>query len=204
MVYYEYALDSCIQVHEAGLKNVLVTAAYINKEPWQELCKHVDAANIDIKAMDDQFYRDICSASLQPVLDAVIMAQSMGVLVELTNLVIPTLNDSDKHFRDLCKWIKEYVGLNTPLHFSRFHPEYKMRHLPPPPGNVLDRAREIAKSEGLQHVYVGNILRPDAQNTYCPSCGRLLIKRQRYTIIENNLQGSRCDTCGAEIHGIWN
>jgi len=203
VVYYEYALESSIKVREAGLKNVLVTAGYINQEPWRELCKVTDAANIDIKAMDDQFYRDICDASLKPVLDAVVHAKAVGVTVEITNLVIPTLNDSDKHFTDLCRWIVQNTGADTPLHFSRFHPQYRMRHLPPTSAATLDRAREIAKSEGLQFVYIGNILRPDAQHTYCPSCGELLIKRQRYNVSENHIKGGKCGFCQAEVYGTW-
>jgi len=203
VAYYEYALDSSIRVHEAGLKNVLVTAAYINKAPWRELCQHVDAANIDLKSMSDQFYRDICEGTLKPVLDALVLAKECGVWVEVTNLIIPTLNDSDAELRKLARWVKDNMGADTPLHFSRFFPQYRMRNLPPTPPQTLDRARQVAKSEGLKYVYIGNILSPEGENTYCPECGKLLIERKRYTILKNELEHGACSSCGAKIQGIW-
>ena len=201
--YYEYALDSSIKVHEAGLKNVLVTAGYINKAPWRELCRYTDAANIDLKSMSDTFYRDICEGTLQPVLDALVLAQECGVLVEVTNLLIPTLNDSDKEIRQLARWLKENMGADTPLHFSRFFPNYRMRNLPPTPPETLDHAKQIAESEGLKYVYIGNILSKRGENTYCPSCGKLLIERNRYTILNNELNDGTCGDCGTNIIGIW-
>ena len=203
IVYYEYTLDGCRSAHEAGLKNVLVTAGYIDKAPWQRLCVHVDAANIDLKSMSDAFYQDICSGTLQPVLNALVSAKSMGVLVEVTNLVIPTLNDKDEDLSTLCRWIVENMGVETPLHFSRFFPNYRMKSLPPTPGTTLDRARTIALGEGLHYVYVGNIMTPEGENTYCPKCGELLIERRRYTILANHLANGRCPACGTEIPGIW-
>jgi pyruvate formate lyase activating enzyme len=203
VVYYEYALDSARVAHEAGLKNVLVTAAYINEAPWRKLCRHVDAANIDLKSMSGPFYRDICGATLKPVLNALVAAKSLGVMVEVTNLVIPTLNDSEDDLRRLAQWVAQNLGRETPLHFSRFHPSYRMRNLPPTPGATLDRAREIAQSEGLYHVYVGNVSRPDAENTYCHGCDTLLIKRQRYTILEDKMTNGKCPNCDVEAYGIW-
>ncbi|MCF7847397.1 MAG: AmmeMemoRadiSam system radical SAM enzyme [Kiritimatiellales bacterium] len=201
--YYEYALDSSIKVREAGLKNVLVTAAYINKAPWRELCRHTDAANIDLKSMSDTFYRDICEGTLQPVLNALVLALECGVLVEVTNLLIPTLNDSDGELLKLARWVKQNMGAETPLHFSRFFPHYRMRNLPPTPPETLDRAKQIAESEGLKHVYIGNILSKRGENTYCPGCGKLLIERNRYTILKNELKNGKCGSCGTEIKGVW-
>jgi pyruvate formate lyase activating enzyme len=203
LVYYEYTLDSCRRTREEGLRNVLVTAGYINEAPWRKLCQYVDAANIDLKALSDRFYRDICGATLKPVLRALMLAKAWGVHVEVTNLLIPTLNDSDAMLRDVCRWIAENLGRETPLHFSRFFPQYQMQNLPPTPAATLDRAREIARSEGLQFVYIGNLLHPDAENTLCPGCGRLLIARYRYTIRENCLVGNRCPGCQREIYGLW-
>lgn len=202
-VYYEYALDGCIAVREAGLRNVLVTAAYINRPPWEKLCRFVDGAKIDLKSMSDQFYRDVCQATLKPVLDACVVAKSLGVRVEPTNLVIPTLNDSDDDFRKLAKWIAENLGKDTPLHFSRFFPNYQMRNLPPTPAETLDRARDIAQSEGLSFVYIGNVSRPNAENTFCPGCKKLLIERRGYTVLQNRLQNGRCPGCQTEIPGLW-
>ncbi|MHC4222807.1 MAG: AmmeMemoRadiSam system radical SAM enzyme [Planctomycetota bacterium] len=203
IVFYEYTLDSCIRVREAGLKNALVTAGYINQKPLEELCRHVDAANVDLKAYSDAFYRDICGATLAPVLNTLVVMKSMGVLLEVTNLVIPTLNDSDEMLRSLCRWVVENLGRETPLHFSRFFPKYKMENLPPTPGKTLDRARKIAKAEGLHHVYIGNIMQPESGNTYCSGCGTLLIERQRYLVQRNRLHQGRCPECRVEAYGTW-
>ncbi len=203
VVYYEYALDTAIRVREAGLRNVLVTAGYSNPAPWQELCKHVDAANIDLKAFSDKFYREICSGTLKPVLRSLELAKQAGVMVEVTNLLIPTLNDSDAMIRDLCKWVAGTLGKETPVHFSRFFPHYRMRNLPPTPPATLDRAKKLARAEGLHYVYIGNMLRPDGENTFCPKCGALLIERRRYTIRQNKLQDGTCPACGAEAYGVW-
>jgi pyruvate formate lyase activating enzyme len=127
----------------------------------------------------------------------------MGVLVEVTNLLIPTLNDADEDITKLCRWIKSEMGADTPLHFSRFFPHYRMRNLPPTPAETLDKARAIARAEGLHHVYIGNLLSRDGENTLCPSCGQLLIRRKRYRILENNMHDGACPKCGAPVHGIW-
>ena len=203
LAWYEYTLDSCIRARDAGLRNVLVTAGYANRPPLEKLFKHVDGANIDIKAMSDQFYRDVCGATLKPVLDACVLAKSGGVWVELTNLVIPTLNDSDDDFRKLTQWIAENMGKDTPLHLSRFFPQYKMRNLPETPADTLERAKQIAAAEGIQHVYVGNLARPDGNNTYCHSCKRLLVERRGFAVVRNDVAAGKCPDCGTEITGIW-
>lgn len=203
VVFFEYALDTCIRTHEEGLRNALVTAAYINTKPLKELCRYVDAANVDLKAFSDAFYRDVCGATLQPVLNALVTMKAEGVLVEVTNLVIPTLNDGDAQIRDLCRWVAANLGRETPLHFSRFFPRYKLERLPPTPETTLDRAREIARAEGLHHVYIGNILRPDGGNTFCHSCGKLLIERRRYVVTANRIADGRCPACETEVYGTW-
>jgi pyruvate formate lyase activating enzyme len=204
LVYYEYTLESCIKAREAGLKNILVTAAYLNPEPLKELFAHVDAANIDLKSMSDDFYRDICGATLKPVLVAISLARSMGIMVEITNLLIPTLNDSETEIKQLTVWVKENLGADTPLHFSRFFPHYRMQNLPATPEQTLIKAREIAYAAGLKHVYIGN-LSTEGNNTICPKCGKRLIYRQGYRIMENNILATgRCRFCQQEIHGVWN
>ena len=203
VVYYEYALDGCVHAHGAGLKNVLVTAGYMNPEPMRELYQHVDAANIDLKALSEDFYRDICGATLEPVLDTLVSAKAMGVWVEVTNLVIPTLNDRDEDLRQLCRWVVENMGRDTPLHFSRFYPQYQMKNLPPTPAETLSRARGIAKAEGIEHVYLGNVIDPEGENTYCASCASLLIERVRYTIVQNRLEEGRCPSCNTAVPGVW-
>jgi pyruvate formate lyase activating enzyme len=203
VVYYEYALDSSLRAREAGLKNVLVTAGYINREPFERLCGCVDAARIDLKAFSDDFYREICGATLQPVLESLVTAKSLGVHVEVINLLIPTLNDSDKDIRALCRWMAEYLGRETPLHFSRFFPNYRMKNLPPTPADALLRAREIARTEGLYYTYVGNIMVPDGENTFCPQCRRLLVERRGYSVLKNLIEKGRCPNCSQEIYGVW-
>jgi pyruvate formate lyase activating enzyme len=204
LVYYEYTLESCIKAREAGLKNILVTAAYLNPEPLKELFVHVDAANIDLKSMSDDFYRDICGATLKPVLVAISLARSMGIMVEITNLLIPTLNDSEAEIKQLTVWVKENLGADTPLHFSRFFPHYLMQNLPATPEQTLLKAREIAYAAGLKHVYIGN-LTTEGNNTTCPKCGKRLIYRQGYRIMENNILATgRCRFCQQEINGVWN
>jgi pyruvate formate lyase activating enzyme len=203
LVYYEYTLDSCVKVREAGMKNVIVSAGYLNKEPLRKLYAVLDAAKIDIKSMSDAFYRDVCDATLAPVLDACVLAREAGVPVEPTNLVIPTLNDSDDDFRKLARWIVENMGKDTPLHFSRFFPQYQMKNLPPTPEETLDRAKEIAVAEGLYYVYIGNVSRPGAENTYCPSCKKAVIERRGYQVLSNTIADGKCSACGAEIKGVW-
>jgi pyruvate formate lyase activating enzyme len=180
-----------------------VTAGYISEEPWKRLLEYVDAANIDLKGMTEDFYQKVCSGTLKPVQEALITAKASGVLVEVTNLIIPTLNDEPEQIRELCRWVKSHLGGETPLHFSRFFPKYKMRHLPATSPRTLDMAREIAMSEGLDYVYIGNIRSKVGQNTYCPECKELLIERSGYTILKNRLKECNCPDCGKEIYGVW-
>ena len=203
IIYYEYTYDSAKLAREAGIRNVLVTAGYINPEPWKKLLKYVDAANIDLKGITEEFYRDVCSATLRPVQNALLIAKASGVWVEVTNLVIPTLNDKAEHIRQLARWVRTNLGRETPLHFSQFYPRYKMRHLPPTSAKTLDMAREIGISEGLDYVYIGNILSEAGQTTYCPDCKGVLIKRSGYTILQNRLKDGRCPDCKKDIHGVW-
>jgi pyruvate formate lyase activating enzyme len=203
IVYYEYTYDTAKLAKNAGIRNVLVTAGYISPEPWNKLLEYVDAANIDLKSMSDEFYRDVCSATLKPVQTALVLAKASGVMVEVTNLIIPTLNDKPEQIRELTRWIRANLGQDTPLHFSRFFPRYKMRHLPPTSAKMLDTAREIAISEGLNYVYIGNIMSKAGQNTYCPNCKTLLIERSGYTILQNRVTDGHCPQCEAQIYGVW-
>ncbi|MFA7692849.1 MAG: AmmeMemoRadiSam system radical SAM enzyme [Candidatus Hydrogenedentes bacterium] len=202
LVFYEYTLACSMKAREAGLRNILVTAGYLNEEPLRRLFAYVDGAQIDIKAMSESFYQDVCDASLGPVLNACVLAKEMGLLLEVTNLVIPTLNDSEADLRRLTRWIVSHLGADTPLHFSRFHPQYRMQNLPPTPAEILQLARTIAQEEGLHYVYIGNLSLPDAENTYCPECNALLIERRGFTVINNNLKDGKC-FCGKEIYGLW-
>jgi len=203
IVFYEYTTDSSRVCKDAGLRNLIVTAGYINPDPVRKLSRVIHAATLDIKAMSDAFYRDVCGASLAPVLRGIDIMLEEGVFLELSNLVIPTLNDSDENFRDLCRWVREHAGAETPLHFLRFFPLYRMTHLPPTPADTLIRARDIAKAEGLKHVYVGNLDLPDGENTFCASCGHVVIRRSRHVVTENRLNHGACPDCGRALHGVW-
>jgi pyruvate formate lyase activating enzyme len=203
IVYYEYTYDSAKLAREAGIRNVLVTAGYVNEEPWKKLLQHVDAANIDLKAISEDFYREVCSATLKPVQNALILARASEILVEVTNLVIPTLNDEPEQLRELSRWIKMNLGADTPLHFSGFYPRYQMKNLPATSLKTLETARKIAMSEGLNYVYIGNLASKEGQNTYCPGCNGLLIERSGYTILQNRLKQGRCQDCSKEIYGVW-
>ena len=203
VVYYEYTYDSAKLAREAGIRNVLVTAGYINELPWKKLLEYTDAANIDLKGITEDFYREVCSATLKPVQTALILTRAAGVHLEVTNLVIPTLNDKPEEIRELSRWMKANLGADTPLHFSGFYPRYQMRNLPPTPLKTLEMARRIALSEGINYVYIGNVASREGQNTYCPGCRKLLIERSGYTILQNRLKDGLCPDCGREIYGVW-
>ena len=203
VIFYEYTCDTAKLARQENIRNILVTAGYINKEPWKRMLEYVDAANIDLKGMSDDFYRRVCSGTLKPVQEALVLARASGILLEVTNLIIPTLNDKPEEIRKLARWVRANLGGETPLHFSRFFPRYKMRHLPPTSLKTLDSAREIALSEGLEYVYIGNIQSKTGQNTYCPACKDLLIERSGYTIMQNRLKDGCCPTCGRQIYGVW-
>ena len=203
LVAYEYTTDCARACQAAGLRSAIVTAGYLNAEPMRRLCRVIQAATLDIKAMSDRFYRDVCGAALAPVLRSVEILLEEGVFLELSNLVVPTLNDTDQDLRDLCRWVKAHAGAETPLHFLRFVPLHRMAHLPPTPAATLSRARHLARAEGLKHVYVGNLEIPHGEETCCAACGRTLIRRRRHAVLENRLQDGRCPDCGQALHGVW-
>jgi pyruvate formate lyase activating enzyme len=203
LISFEYTLDCCKAASTAGLKNLLVTAAYINPDPLREIAPYVDAANVDLKAFSNAFYRDICGASLQPILHALQLMHQMNIFLEITTLLIPTLNDQPDELRKLCDWIVEKLGPGTPLHLSRFYPQHKLSHLPPTPPELLYSAREIAHTAGLQYVYLGNLSGSDGENTFCPHCNALLIERKGYTVVRNRLNEGACPDCSTTINGLW-
>lgn len=204
IVFYEYVEDTAALARAAGLRNVLVTAAFVNREPLRRLCRVLDATNADLKAFDDAFYRSVCSTRLQPVLDALVTFREEGVWLEVTNLVIPTLNDDLALIRRMAKWVRDALGPDTPLHFSRFRPMYRMQNLPATPADILERARREALDVGLHHVYIGNLSGHEAESTYCPRDGTRLIQRVGYRIVENRLTpDGRCPTCRQPIAGVW-
>lgn len=201
-VFYEYMYDTARIAREHGVRNTMHTCGYINEKPLRALAKFMDAADVDLKAFTEEFYSRICGGRLKPVLDALIVLRQEGVWLEITNLVIPSLNDDPKKIGEMCRWIVKNLGPDVPLHFSRFFPYYRLKDLPPTPPETLRDARAAAVDAGLSHVYIGN-MRSDAENTYCPGCRRLLIERFGYTVRQNNISGSACRFCGRTIAGIW-
>jgi|Deesub1362A_J573_1020465.scaffolds.fasta_scaffold17541_2 pyruvate formate lyase activating enzyme len=201
-VFFEFMLDTAKLAKEKGLKNVVVTSGFINPEPLRELCKYVDAIKVDLKGFNEEFYQKITKGSFQPILKAMKVIKEEGVWLEIVNLVIPGINDNEKDIRDLSLWIKENLGDEVPLHFSRFFPNYKMQNLPPTPLETIIRAREIALEVGLKYVYTGNVRYPEGESTFCPQSGQLAIERQGYFLIQNNLEEGICPS-GEKIPGIW-
>ncbi len=200
-IWYEYTYDASKLVKKYGMYSVYVTNGYMEEEPMKELRKYVDAMNIDVKAFSEDFYRKIVGAKLQPVLDHVIAAKELGYHVELTYLIIPKQNDSPEEIRRFSRWVAEDVGPTTPVHFSRFHPDYKMRDIGPTPYRTMNMAYDIAKEEGLDYVYLGNML-TEKENTYCPKCGALLVERHGFSIIRYEIKNGRCPKCGHRIEGV--
>ncbi len=203
VVFYELVYDTAKLAKKEGLYNVMVTAGYINEEPLRELCKFMDVIKVDLKGYSKDFYRKVVFGDLDVVLKNLKLIKEEGVWLEVVNLVVPTLNDSEKDIRALCMWIKENLGDKVPLHFSRFYPMYKLTNLAPTPVETLEKAYKIAKEVGLKYVYIGNIPGHPYESTYCPKCGKVLIKRRGYQVLENNIVEGRCKFCGEEIPGIW-
>ena len=200
LIWLEYILDTAKLASKEGILNVLVTNGYTTPEALEMLAPYIHAANIDIKAYNSAFYTKYCNARLEDVRQAVKTMFGKGWHIETTLVIIPTLNDNREEIRGLSRWIVENLSPEVPFHISRFHPMYKMMHLNPTPLGSLVEARQIALEEGLKYVYLGNVLGHEGENTYCPSCGFLLIKRWGFDILEWNLdENNRCPKCGEKI-----
>jgi pyruvate formate lyase activating enzyme len=204
VTFYEYTYDTALLARRAGIKNIVKSNGYINPEPLKKLCSVIDAANIDLKSFNDSTYLKLTGGKLHPVLDSLKMYKDMGVWLEITNLVVPQWSDKADEIGMMCKWLSENGFKDTPLHFSRFYPTYKLEQLPPTPVEVLKNAVKTANAEGLMYVYSGNVPGDEISDTRCPSCGSLVITRQGFRVTANNLNGSACKKCGHEIMGVWN
>ena len=202
-IFYEYMIDICQLTKKSALLNVYHSNGFINPGPLKNLCKVLDAANIDLKGFTENFYREVCGGELKPVLETLKTLKQEKVHVEITNLVIPTKNDEMSVIKEMCLWIKKELGPDTPLHFSRFYPLYKLKTLPPTPVSTLDQARAVALSAGLEYVYVGNIPGHEGENTFCPKCKKMIIQRTGYMVGEINMKAGKCKYCGKPIAGIW-
>jgi pyruvate formate lyase activating enzyme len=203
-VFLEYLVDIARAARAQGRRTVLVSCGFMNEAPLAELCGCLDAVKIDLKGYSAEFYRDVCSAELQPVLRSIVQVARSGVHLELVNLVVPTLNDRPAMLRDLCRWVLDELGPDVPVHFTRFHPDYQLMHLPPTPVATLTAARATALELGLHYPYVGNVPGHPGNNTYCPGCGEIVVRRRGFLVEDVRLRQGRCAACGRAVAGVWN
>ena len=201
-IFYEYMLDIAKLAKLQNLKTVWVTCGYINPEPLKQLLPYLDAANIDLKGFNEGFYEKYTTGHLEPVLNTIKTAFQESLLIEITNLVIPNANDDPDDVKNMCNWIIQELSDDVPLHFSRFFPKYKLLDIPSTPKRILERNYKIALDCGLKYIYLGNVI-TDKEDTFCPVCGKKVIDRSGYQIIENNLINGKCKFCGEKIYGIY-
>lgn len=203
VAFFEYMVDLAEEAHRRDLKTHVCTAAYIARQPLAELCGHMDVATVALKSFDENFYRKVCGGRLGPVLDATVGMKKAGLWLEIATLIVPTFNESRDEMRRLARWIGKNLGRETPLHISRFWPEYRLRNLPPTPVKVIEECREAAMAEGLHYVYVSNLPGHEGNNTFCPRCGETVVTRLGFKLLNNYLKNGRCPRCGTAIPGVW-
>jgi pyruvate formate lyase activating enzyme len=202
-VFTEYLTDIARLARPRGQRSVLVSCGFMTEAPLAEMCEVLDGIKIDLKGFSEDFYRDVCGAELQPVLRSIRQVAASGRHLELVNLVVPTLNDSPRMLTELAKWVVGEVGPDIPVHFTRFHPDYQLRHLPPTPLGSLERAREIALTQGMRYPYVGNVPGHPGNSTYCHSCGEVIVQRHGFFVQKVRVRNGSCEHCGTEISGVW-
>jgi pyruvate formate lyase activating enzyme len=203
IVFYEYMVDSAKIARERGIKNVMITAGFIKDRPLRDLCKHIDAANVDLKSFSNDTYMRLNAGELEPVLNTFKIMKKEGVWVEITNLVVPGWTDDLGMIEEMCNWLYDNGFKDSPLHFSRFTPMYKLKHLSSTPVETLNRARKIAMNAGLNYVYIGNVPGSEGEDTLCPECGEKIIDRRGFFIRENHMDNGKCGHCGHTIAGVW-
>ncbi len=203
VIFYEYMEDTAALAKEAGLLNLVHTAGYIQPEPLQALGGMLDGVNVDLKSFDAAFYREVVGGELKPVLETLQLLREAGIHLEITTIVIPTLNDDLKQISDMSKWILQELGADVPLHFARFYPLYRLSALPRTPVSTLDNARDTAREAGLNYVYVAKVTGHPGENTYCPGCQEQIIRRVGFVIDQVDLEEGRCRYCGLDIPGRW-
>ena len=204
-IFLEYAVDVAEACHELGLRAVAVTAGYICPDPRRDFYAHVDAANVDLKGFTEEFYKHVCGGELAAVLETLeYLRHGTDVWFELTTLLIPGLNDSEAELDAMTAWVVEHLGPDVPMHFTAFHPDFKMLDRPPTPPETLSRARRIALSNGVRHAYTGNVHDREGQSTYCHGCGARVIQRDWYSLGEYGLDhAGACETCGTRLPGVF-
>jgi pyruvate formate lyase activating enzyme len=201
--FIEYLADIASLANKEKLRRVMISCGFMNAKPLADLCQILDAIKIDLKGYSQDFYRTVCSADLRPVLNSIRQISKSGIHLEIVNLVVPTLNDSEKMFSELIDWILGEIGPDVPIHFTRFHPDYQLLNLPATPIPTLERARNAAMKKGIHYAYVGNVPDHPGNNTYCPQCGKAVIKRSSIFLAELNLEHGRCKFCKKAIPGVW-
>ncbi len=203
VVWAEYVYDIAEAGRKAGLKTLMVSNGFIEEEPLSDLCEVLGAVKVDLKAYTQSFYKDQCRGDLKPVLDTLRRLRRKKMWTEIVVLIVPTLNDGEEELRSLVRFVRTDLGSDVPIHFTRFHPSYRLMNLPSTPIATLDRAVQLAKAEGLQFVYVGNVPGHPAENTFCPGCNGKVIRRMGLALLENRLKDGKCPDCGRLIPGIW-
>lgn len=203
IVFYEYMYDIAKLARKEGIGSVMISNGFINKRPLVDLCEHLSAVKIDLKAFTERFYRETCSGQLRPVLDTLETLRKINIWCEIVVLIVPTLNDSEEETKEMTRWIRNKLGPDVPVHFSRFQPTYKIKNLPPTPIKTLEQARRIGKDMGLNYVYIGNVPGHEGENTYCPGCGEVIIRRIGHTILKMDIRGGKCRYCMNPIPGVW-
>jgi pyruvate formate lyase activating enzyme len=203
-VFTEYLTDIARAAKKKNIRCVLVSCGFMNEAPLKEMCDVLDAIKIDLKGFSEDFYHKVCSAELKPVLRSIKQVAKSKAHLEIVNLVVPTLNDSDKMLNNLTDWIIGEIGPDVPIHFTRFHPDYKLLNLPPTPVSTLEHARDTAMSKGIHYAFIGNVPGHPGNNTYCPHCGKIVIKRTGFFITGFHLKNGKCEYCGHPIAGVWN
>jgi pyruvate formate lyase activating enzyme len=203
VVFYEYMTDIARLARSRSIRTCVVSGGYVNPEPLRQLCRIVDAIKIDLKGFTDEFYREVCGSSLQPVLTACRTVAESGTHLELVNLVVPALNDDTVDIRAMCGWIRDNLGDTVPIHFTRFHPDYRLQNSVTTPVASLEAAAAAARRAGLRYVYVGNVPGHELESTSCPDCGAMLISRSGFSVAANRLKHGACPDCGRRIPGVW-
>ncbi|HSW67628.1 MAG TPA: AmmeMemoRadiSam system radical SAM enzyme [Bacteroidales bacterium] len=202
-IFYEYMYDIATLAREQGIRTSMVSNGYISPEPLKKLVRVLDAVKIDLKAFTEQFYSEICGGQLAPVKKTLQVLREEGVFFEIVNLVIPTLNDDPREIEKMCLWIRDNLGDDIPIHFSRFHPSYRLTRLPATPVETLEMAVKIAQRVGLKYVYIGNVPGHRYNSTFCPGCNERLIHRVHFSVLDNNVVNGACRFCGYKLPGIW-
>jgi pyruvate formate lyase activating enzyme len=203
VVFYEYMLDTAKAGQAQGIKSIMISNGYIRPEPMKQLAPYLAAIKIDLKSISNSFYKTYCLGELDPVLDTLKLVHKLGKWLEVVYLVVPTLNDDEATIRKMCQWVKANLGSEVPLHFSRFSPDYQLKKLPPTPYETLQRCRKIARETGINFVYVGNVPGESNVSTWCPRCGKIVVRRSGFQVLEVNLRNGACKYCARKIPGVW-